>query len=242
MIRGLLGKKIGMTQIFDTEGNVIPVTAVEVGPCFVLAVKDNPKKVLLGFEAAKESRLNKPQAGFFKKIGVTPLRKLEEVTSTDNKDYTIGQEIKVDFFKPGDFVDVTGTSIGKGFQGGMKRWNWGGGPAAHGSMHHRRVGSIGSSSDPSRVYRGQHMPGHMGMDTKTVQNLRVLAVDVEKNIILVKGAVPGPKNAYLTINKALKKAYRSLEEKRESVAIKRNPMKQSKAAAKGGTAKPAGKK
>jgi large subunit ribosomal protein L3 len=242
MIRGLLGKKVGMTQIFDSEGNVIPVTAVEVGPCFVLAVKDNPKKVLLGFETSKESRLNKPELGFFKKLGITPLRKIEEVTSTDNKDYTVGQEIKVDFFKAGDFVDVTGTSIGKGFQGGMKRWNWSGGPAAHGSMHHRRVGSIGSSSDPSRVYRGQHMPGHMGTDTKTVQNLRVLHVDVEKNIILVKGAVPGHKNAYLTINKALKKAYRSLEEKREVVAVKRNPMKQSKAAAKGGASKPAAKK
>jgi large subunit ribosomal protein L3 len=242
MIRGLLGKKIGMTQIFDAEGNIIPVTAVEVGPCFVLAVKDNPKKVLLGFDAAKESRLNKPQAGFFKKIGVTPLRKLEEVTSTDNTDYTVGKEIKADFFKAGDFVDVTGTTIGKGFQGGMKRWNWGGGPAAHGSMHHRRVGSIGSSSDPSRVYKGQHMPGHMGTDTQTVQNLRVLAVDAEKNLILVKGAVPGHKNGYLTVNKSLKKAYRSLEEKRESVAIKRNPMKQSKAAAKGGSAKPAAKK
>jgi len=234
MIRGLLGKKVGMTQIFDTEGNVIPVTAVEVGPCFVLAVKDNPKKVLLGFEPVKESRLNKPEAGFFKKLGLTPLRKIEEVASTDNKDYTVGVEIKADFFKPGDFVDVIGTTIGKGFQGGMKRWNWSGGPAAHGSMHHRRVGSIGASSDPSRVYRGQHMPGHMGMDRQTTQNLRVLHVDVEKNIILVKGAVPGHKNGYVTVNKALKKAFRSLEEKRESVAVKRNPMKQSKAAAKGG--------
>jgi large subunit ribosomal protein L3 len=242
MIRGLLGKKIGMTQIFDTEGNVIPVTAVEVGPCFVLGLKDNPKKVLLGFEAVKETRLNKPQTGFFKKIGVTPLRKIEEVTSTDNKDYTVGQEIKADFFKAGDFVDVTGTTIGKGFQGGMKRWNWGGGPAAHGSMHHRRVGSIGSSSDPSRVYRGQHMPGHMGTDTQTTQNLRVLHVDAEKNIILVKGAVPGHKNGYVTVNKALKKAHRSLEEKRESVAVKRNPMKQSKAAAKGGGTAKGGKK
>jgi large subunit ribosomal protein L3 len=242
MIRGLLGKKVGMTQIFDSEGNVIPVTAVEVGPCVVLAIKDNPKKVLLGFDVTKESRLNKPELGFFKKLGINPLRKIEEVTSTDNKDYTVGQEIKVDFFKAGDFVDVIGTTIGKGFQGGMKRWNWSGGPAAHGSMHHRRVGSIGSSSDPSRVYRGQHMPGHMGTDTQTTQNLRVLHVDVEKNLILVKGAVPGHKNGYVTINKALKKAYRSLEEKRESVAVKRNPMKQSKAAAKGGGTAKGGKK
>jgi large subunit ribosomal protein L3 len=124
----------------------------------------------------------------------------------------------------------------------MKRWNWGGGPAAHGSMHHRRIGSISASSDPSRTHIGHHMPGHMGMDRMTTQNLRVMSVDVEHNMILIKGAVPGHKNAYLSVNKALKKAYRSLEEKRESVAIKRNPMKQSKAAAKGGSAKPAGKK
>src|SRR3989338_5040556 len=163
MIRGLLGKKIGMTQIYDKDGNIIPVTAVQVGPCFVLGLKEKPLKVVLGFEAIKESALNKPRAGYFKKISINPLRKVQEFSSTDNKDYTVGQELKADLFKAGDFVDVAGMTIGKGFQGGMKRWNWSGGPAAHGSMHHRRVGSIGSSSDPSRVYRGQHMPGHMGM-------------------------------------------------------------------------------
>lgn len=242
MIRGLLGKKVGMTQIFDKEGNIIPVTAIEVGPCFVLALKENPMKIVLGFESVKENLVNKPRTGYFKKLGVAPLRKTKEFSSTDNKAYTVGQEIKADFFKAGDFVDVSGVSIGKGFQGGMKRWNWGGGPAAHGSMHHRRVGSIGSSSDPSRVYRGQHMPGHMGMDKVTTQNLRVMNVDVENNLILVKGAVPGHKNGYLSVNKALKKAFRSLDEKREVVESKRNPMKQSKAAAKGGASKPAAKK
>jgi large subunit ribosomal protein L3 len=242
MIRGLLGKKVGMTQIFDKEGNIIPVTAIEVGPCFVLALKENPMKVVLGFESVKENLVNKPRTGYFKKLGVAPLRKTKEFSSTDNKVYTVGQEIKADFFQAGDFVDITGVSIGKGFQGGMKRWNWSGGPAAHGSMHHRRVGSIGSSSDPSRVYRGQHMPGHMGMDRVTTQNLRVMTVDVENNLILVKGAVPGHKNGYLSVNKALKKAFRSLDEKREVVESKRNPMKQSKAAAKGGASKPAGKK
>jgi large subunit ribosomal protein L3 len=243
MIRGLLGKKVGMSQIFDGEGNIIPVTAIEVGPCYVLGLKEKPMKVVLGFGSVKETVLNKPRVGYFKKLGVSPLRKVQEFSSTDNKDYSVGQEIKADFFKPGDFVDVGGVSIGKGFQGGMKRWNWGGGPAAHGSMHHRRVGSIGSSSDPSRVYRGQHMPGHMGMDKKTVQNLRVMSVDVENNLILLKGAVPGHKNGYLTVNKALKKAFRSLDEKREVVESKRNPMKQSKAAAKGGgAAKSGGKK
>ena len=242
MIRGLLGKKVGMTQIFDNEGNVIPVTAIEVGPCYVLGFKEKPMKVILGFEPVKESALNKPRAGYFKKLGVAHLRRVQEFSSTDNKDYTVGQELKADFFKAGDFVDVSGVSIGKGFQGGMKRWNWSGGPAAHGSMHHRRVGSIGASSDPSRVYRGQHMPGHMGMDNVTTQNLRVMTVDVENNLILIKGAVPGHKNGYLKVNKALKKAFRSLDEKREVVESKKNPMKQSKAAAKGGSSKPAGKK
>lgn len=237
MIRGLLGKKVGMTQIFDKEGNIIPVTAIEVGPCVVLGLKESPMKVVLGFEPVKEATLNKPRTGYFKKLGVSGLRKVKEFTSTDNKAYTVGQEIKADLFKAGDFVDISGVSIGKGFQGGMKRWNWGGGPAAHGSMHHRRVGSIGSSSDPSRVYKGQHMPGHMGMDKITTQNLRVMSVDVENNLILVKGAVPGHKNGYLTVNKALKKAFRSLDEKREVVESKRNPMKQSKAAAKGGASK-----
>ena len=231
MIRGIMGKKVGMTQIFDNEGNIVPVTVVEAGPCTVLGLKDKPAKVTLGYAQVKETRLQKPVLGFFKKIGVTPLKYVREFKSTDNKDLKVGQEFKADFFQAGDFVDVTGTSIGKGFQGGMVRWNWSGGPAAHGSMHHRRVGSIGSSSDPSRVYKGQHMPGHMGMDTVTVQNLRVMRVDNDSNIILLKGAVPGHKNGVVMINKSFKKAWRSLEEKQETVAIKRNPMKQSKAAA-----------
>ncbi len=236
MIRGLIGKKVGMTQIFDKEGNVTPVTVVQAGPCTVLGLIEKPVKVLLGYDPVKEIRLKKPEAGFFKKIGVTPLKHVKEFRSSDNKDYKIGQELKADLFQAGDFVDVTGTSIGKGFQGGMVRWNWSGGPAAHGSMHHRRVGSIGSSSDPSRVYKGQHMPGHMGMDTVTVQSLRVMKVDVENNLILVKGAVPGHTNAVVLINKSQKKAFRSLDEKLETVAVKRNPMKQSKAAV-GKTAK-----
>ena len=237
MIRGLMGKKVGMTQIFDAEGIITPVSVVEVGPCTILSLKEKPVKVVLGYVPVKESRLKKPEAGFFKKVGVSPLKHVKEFTSSDNKDYKVGQELKADLFKAGDFVDVTGTSIGKGFQGGMVRWNWSGGPAAHGSMHHRRVGSIGSSSDPSRVYKGQHMPGHMGMDTVTVQNLRVMKVDAENNLILVKGAVPGHTNTVLSINISRKKAHRSLEEKRETVAVKRNPMKQSKAAAGAKTAK-----
>jgi len=247
MIRGIMGKKIGMTQIFDTEGNITPVTVVEAGPCTVLGLKDLAKgkssvvkhKVILGYETVKETRLQKPVLGFFKKVGQTPLKHVKEFESADNKDYKIGDQLKADLFKAGDFVDVTGTSIGKGFQGGMVRWNWNGGPAAHGSMHHRRVGSIGSSSDPSRVYKGQHMPGHMGMDTVTVQSLRVMRVDADQNLILVKGAVPGHKNGFVVINRSKKKAFRSLDEvKASQSAVKKNPMKQSKAAA----GKPSGKK
>jgi len=230
MIRGIMGKKIGMTQIFDNEGNITPVTVVEAGPCTVLGLKDKPLKVVLGYEPVKETRLQKPVLGFFKKMGQAPLKHIKEFESADNKDYKVGDQLKADLFKAGDFVDVTGTSIGKGFQGGMVRWNWNGGPAAHGSMHHRRVGSIGSSSDPSRVYKGQHMPGHMGMDTVTVQSLRVMRVDADQNLILVKGAVPGHKNGMVVINKSKKKVHRSLEEKKETAAVKRNPMKQSKAA------------
>jgi len=240
MIRGIMGKKIGMTQIFDTEGNITPVTVVEAGPCTVLGLKDPVKggsasggkhKVVLGYESVKETRLKKPILGFFKKIGQTPLKHVKEFESADNKDYKIGDQLKADLFKAGDFVDVTGTSIGKGFQGGMVRWNWRDGPAAHGSMHHRRVGSIGSSSDPSRVYKGQHMPGHMGMDTVTVQSLRVMRVDADQNLILVKGAVPGHKNGVVVINRSKKRVFRSLEEKKVSTsAVKKNPMKQSKAA------------
>jgi large subunit ribosomal protein L3 len=239
MIRGIMGKKIGMTQIFDTEGNITPVTVVEAGPCTVLGLKDAPKrKVVLGYEAVKETRLQKPVLGFFKKAGQAPQKHIKEFESADNKDYKVGDQIKSDLFKAGDFVDVTGTSIGKGFQGGMVRWNWNGGPAAHGSMHHRRVGSIGASSDPSRVYKGQHMPGHMGMDTVTVQSLRVMRVDADQNLILVKGAIPGHKNGVVVINKSKKRAFRSLDEVKESQStIKKNPMKASKASAGKTTAK-----
>lgn len=233
MIRGLLGKKLGMTQIFDKEGNVIPVTVIEAGPCTVLELKESPIKVKLGFGSAKESRINKAQLGFFKKLGVAPVSIVKEFHSTDNAGYAVGQELKADFFKPGDFVDVTGTSIGKGFQGGMKRWHWMGGPASHGSMHHRRVGSIGASADPSRTLRGTNMPGHMGARKATVQGLRVMDVDAENNTILIKGAIPGHQNAIIAINRSQKKVFKSLDEKKLVVVHKVNPMKQSKAKAKG---------
>lgn len=233
MLRGLLGKKIGMTQIFDKMGAVVPVTVLQVGPCKILELKDDPKKVKIGFEAAVASRVNKPLTGYFKKLNIEPMKTIKEISSTDNSSYQVGQELKADFFKPGDFVDVTGISIGKGFQGGMKRWHWKGGPAGHGSNHKRRVGSIGSSSWPSRVYRGRTMPGHMGDDQVTTQNLRVMEVIIDDNIVLVKGSVPGGVRSTLVICKSKKKAFRALDEEKVVVAHKVNPMKQSKAKAKG---------
>lgn len=233
MISGLLGKKLGMTQVFDRDGDVVPVTVVETGPCTVLELKDSPRKVKIGFEAVRESRVKKPQLGYFKKLGVAPLRVIKEFESSDNKDYKVGQELKADVFKPGDFVDVSGTSIGKGFQGGMKRWHWSGGGATHGSMHHRRVGSIGASAAPSRTLVGWHMPGHMGSAAVTVQGLRIMGVDTEANTVLIKGAVPGYTNSYLIINRSKKKAFQPLDQERKTVVHKVNPMKQSKAKAKG---------
>jgi large subunit ribosomal protein L3 len=233
MIRGLIGKKLGMTQHFNKEGNVFPVTVVEAGPCTILEILESPLRIKLGYAPLKESKVSKPQQGYFKKIGVSPMKIVKEMESSDNKDYKVGQEIKAEIFRPGDFVDVTGTSIGKGFQGGMKRWGWSGGPATHGSMHHRRVGSISSSEDPSRVFRGRHMPGHMGAVTRTVQSLRVMDVDLEQNILLIKGAIPGYKNGVVVINLALKKKFRELDEQKPVVEQKKNPMKQSKAKAAG---------
>lgn len=223
-----------MTRIFDKEGNVIPVTVVEAGPCSILELKEDPrKKVVLGFEQVKESRASRPRQGYFKKIGVPCMRIIKEFESQDNGEYQVGQEIKVDIFKPGDFVDASAVSKGKGFQGGMKRWHWDGGPAGHGSMHHRRVGSIGCSATPSRTLKGVHMPGHMGAERVTVQGLRVMDVDVENNIVLVEGAVTGYKGCLVEVNRSKKKVYRSLDEKPARTVVKRNPMKQSKSKAKG---------
>lgn len=202
-MRTILGKKIGMTQVFTDDGKRVSITAIEAGPCTVLAVKE--KLVQLGFEKARENRLKKPQLGFFKKLNLPAQKLIREFKKDSKEEFTIGQELKADLFKQGDFVDVTGISIGKGFQGGMKRWHWKGGPETHGSTSHRRVGSIGSTTTPGRVWKGHHMPGHMGAIQVTVQNLKVIKVDAENNILLVKGAVPGHKNNYVVIKKAVKK-------------------------------------
>ena len=192
-----------MTQIFSEDGKRVSVTAIEAGPCPILAVKG--KNIQIGFDLAKESRVKKPILGIFKKLNIAPRKLIRECLKEPAKEYKIGEELKVDLFKPGDFVDITGTSIGKGFQGGMKRWHWHGGPQTHGSTSHRRVGSIGSTTSPGRVFKGHHMPGHMGARRTTLQNLRVVKIDPENNLLLVKGAVPGYKNSYLIIRKAKKK-------------------------------------
>ena len=216
-----------MTQVYTEDGIWVGVTAIEAGPCWVMAVRD--KNVQLGFDPVKkESRLKKPIAGYFKKLNIAACRVIKEVAKDAAKEYKIGEEVKTDLFKAGDFVDVTGTSIGKGFQGGMKRWHWKGGPQTHGSTSHRRVGSVGSSTTPGRVFRGHHMPGHMGAATVTVQNLKVVKVDAGNNILLVEGAVPGHKNGYLVVRRAKKR--------KAAVAVEK------KAAAKPAAKKPAAAK
>ena len=207
MKKAILGKKIGMTQIFDENGKVIPVTAIEAGPCTVVQIKttdsDGYQAVKLGFGEVKENKLTKPKKGEFKKANVTPKKhlrefRLEEITCN------VGDEIKADVFTAGETVDITGTSKGKGFQGVIKRHGQSRGPMGHGSMYHRRPGSMGSTSTPGRVFKGKKLPGHMGRVTITIQNLDVVRVDMDKNVILLKGSVPGAKGSILKIKSAVK--------------------------------------
>jgi large subunit ribosomal protein L3 len=210
---GLLGKKIGMTQVFTEDGRMVGVTAIEAGPCPILAIKE--KNIQIGFDLVKESRVKKPLLGYFKKLKLAPRKFIIELPKETGREYKIGEELRADLFKPGDFVDVIGTSIGKGFQGGMKRWHWHGGPQTHGSTSHRRVGSMGSTTSPGRVFKGHHLPGHMGDQRVTLQNLKIIKVDLQNNILLVKGAVPGHKNSYLIIRGAKKKINKPVEVKVE---------------------------
>ncbi|NQU73352.1 MAG: 50S ribosomal protein L3 [Candidatus Omnitrophica bacterium] len=205
-MNGLLGKKLGMTQIFKEGGKFIPVTVIEAGPCPIIQIKnkdlDGYEAIQLGFGEKGESSVNSPDGGRFKKAGVTPRRFMKELRVKEVGKFKVGQEINVDIFAAGDFVDVTGTSIGKGFQGGMKRWGWKGGEASHGSMQHRRIGSIESGPRLTRVTKGHHMPGHMGNKTITVCNLEILKIDKEKHLLVVKGPVPGAEDSYLVIKEA----------------------------------------
>jgi large subunit ribosomal protein L3 len=205
----ILGKKIGMTQIFE-DGKVVPVTVIEAGPNFVLQTKTTEKDgyvaIQVGFGEKREKNTTKPLMGIFNKAGVKPQRFVRELRVESVEGYTLGQEIKVDVLGTTEFVDITGTSKGKGTAGVMKRHNFHGNRATHGvSRNHRLGGSIGNSSTPGEVYKGRKMAGRMGNEKVTVQNLKVVRVDVENNLLLVKGAVPGAKNGYLTIKAALKK-------------------------------------
>lgn len=208
MKKGLIGKKIGMTQIFNEEGKVIPVTVIEAGPCVVSQVKteetDGYNSIQLGFGAIKESKVNKPERGHFTKANIAPARYLREFRVDSIEDVKVGDELKADILMAGDKIDIQGTSKGKGFQGVIKRHGQHRGPMGHGSMYHRRPGSMGSTSTPGRVFKGKKLPGHMGAETVTIQNLEVIKVDLDKNIILVKGSVPGAKGSILKIKSSVK--------------------------------------
>ena len=208
MKKALIGKKIGMTQIFDEAGKVIPVTVIEAGPCVVAQIKtaetDGYNAVQLGFGEVKESKLNKPEKGHFAKASVANKKHLREFRLDSLEGMTVGTELKADVFAAGDHVDIQGTTKGKGFQGVIKRHGQSRGPMGHGSMYHRRPGSMGSTSTPGRVFKGKKLPGHMGVQTVTIQNLDVVRVDLDKNVILVKGSVPGAKGAILKIKASVK--------------------------------------
>lgn len=206
-IEGILGRKLGMTQVFREDGTAVPVTVIEAGPCTVVGIRTKATHgydaLQLGFEP-KAKGVNKPLAGHFKKSGLTPMRVLREMRIEKVEAYQVGQTLTVDLFTPGELVDVTGVTKGKGFQGGVKRYGWSGGDSTHGSMFHRAPGSIGASSDPSRVWPGHHLPGRMGGDRRTVLSLPVVRVLREQNLLIVRGAVPGPTGSLVMLRKSVK--------------------------------------
>ena len=206
--KAIIGKKVGMTQIFDENGRVIPVTVVEAGPCVVVQKKtvetDGYDAIQVGFGELREKLVNKPRRGHFAKAGVSLRRTLKEFRMEDVANYNVGDEIKVDTFEIGDKVDVSGVSKGKGFQGTIKRWNASRGPMSHGSKFHRAPGSMGAASDPSRTFKNKRMPGHMGAKNTTVLNLEVVKIMPEKNIILIKGGIPGPNKGTIVIRNSVK--------------------------------------
>ncbi|MCT4686275.1 MULTISPECIES: 50S ribosomal protein L3 [Vallitalea] len=208
MKKAIIAKKVGMTQIFEESGELVPVTVLEAGPCVVTQVKtlenDGYKSVQVGFGERKEKHTNKPMKGHFDKAGVSFKKHIKEFRLDNAEEFEVGNEIKADTFEIGDKVDVSGVSKGKGFQGSIKRHNQSRGPMGHGSKSHRVSGSMGGASSPSRVFKGKKLPGHMGSENVTVQNLEVVRVDVENNLLLIKGAVPGPKKSIVTIVNSVK--------------------------------------
>ena len=208
MKKAILTTKVGMTQIFNEDGVLTPVTVLQAGPCVVTQVKtvenDGYSAIQVGYGDIREKLVNKPQKGHFAKAGVSAKRFVKEFRLEDAESYTLGQEIKADIFAAGDRIDATAKSKGKGFQGAIKRHGQSRGPMAHGSKYHRHAGSNGSATTPGRVFKGKHMPGHMGAVRVTVQNLEVIRVDADQNLILVKGSVPGPKKSLVMLKESVK--------------------------------------
>ena len=208
MKKGIIGKKVGMTQIFDEKGNVIPVTAIETEGNIVAQIKtvetDGYQSIQLGYGEIKDKHINKPEAGHFAKAKLPNRKHLREFRLDSVENYKVGDEVKVDIFEVGEKVDIQGTSKGKGFQGVIKRHGQHRGPMGHGSMYHRRPGSMGATSTPGRVFKGKKLPGHMGRVTVTIQNLEIVKVDPDKNVLLVKGSVPGAKGAILKVKSTVK--------------------------------------
>jgi large subunit ribosomal protein L3 len=211
MKEGLIGRKLGMTQVFGEDGNLIPVTVVRLGPCTVVGLRTRATHgydaLQLGFEERKKKKVPRPLAGVYRKAGLPTLRVLREFRLKDSAavaPYQVGQVLTADLFAPGELVDVVGVTKGKGFQGGVKRHGWYGGDASHGSMFHRAPGSIGASSDPSRVWPGHRLPGRMGADRRTVLNLQVVRVMPEQGLVLIRGAVPGHRNGLVLVRKSVK--------------------------------------
>ncbi len=208
MKKAILGKKIGMTQMFRADGTMIPVTVIEAGPCPVIQKKtvgtDGYEAVQVGFSELRAKLSNKPRTGHFAKAGVKPLRYMREFKLDDAASYQVGQVIKADTFVEGDKIDVRGVSKGKGFQGVIKRHGYKGGPGGHGSMFHRAPGSIGQCADPAETYKGKGMPGHMGCVRRTSSFIEIVRIDTEKNLVLLRGAVPGPTEALIMIKKSVK--------------------------------------
>ena len=211
MKKAIIGKKLGMTQVFTPEGVVIPVTVVEAGPCPVVQIKNDEKDgynaLVVAFERQKAQRVNKPMTGVFKKAGVEAYRVVKEFKFDNTNEYSLGQEIKADIFTEGDVVDVTGTTRGRGFTGVIQRWNQHRLKMTHGTGPvHREVGSMSANSTPSRVFKNKNMPGHYGVERVTIQNLDIVKVDASRNILLVKGCIPGPKGSVVTIREAVKRS------------------------------------
>jgi len=209
MTKGILGRKLGMTQVFSPEGIVYPVTVIEAGPCVVLQKKnvdnDGYEAIQIGFEDKKERRSNKPELGHAKKANTAAKRYIREIREVNVGEFELGQELKADIFAEGEYVDVTATSKGKGFAGSIKRHGHSRGPMSHGSKYHRGIGSMAVIRTANRIPKGKKMPGHMGHETVTIQNLQIVKVDSERNVILVKGSVPGPKNGFVKIKSSVKK-------------------------------------